>query len=78
MHFKKIVKKVSRRVLSWQNRFLSYGGRYMLINHVLQSMLIHMLSAMSTPKGIIKLLHQIFTKFFWGNSNSKKKKHWAA
>ncbi|KAM3360270.1 hypothetical protein P3S68_019982 [Capsicum galapagoense] len=37
-HFEDLTKKISRRMLGWQNWLLSYGGRYILIFVVLQSM----------------------------------------
>lgn len=48
-----------------------------LINHVLQSMPIYLLSALNPTKGVIKQLHQLFAKCFWGNTGIDKRKHWA-
>lgn len=64
IYFEDLLKKVAKRVMGWQNKLLTFGGRYILIMHVLQSMLIYFLSAMNPPKGIIEQLHKIFSKFF--------------
>ncbi|WMV31014.1 hypothetical protein MTR67_024399 [Solanum verrucosum] len=77
-HFEDLVRKVARRILSWQNKFLSFGGKYILIIHILQSLPVYLLSAMNPPKKIIAQLHQIFAKFFWGNTCNIKGKHWVA
>lgn len=77
-HFEDLIRKVARRIFSWQNRFLSFGGKYILINHVLQSLPIYLLSAMNPPKIIIAQLHQIFAKKNWGSTGSLKGKHWIA
>lgn len=66
IYFEDLIRKIARRIFSWKNRLLSYRGKYILINHVLQSIPIHMLSALTPPKGVIKKMHQLFVKFFWG------------
>lgn len=42
VHFESLIEKVKARVKSWQNKLLSYGGRYTLVKHVLQSMSIYL------------------------------------
>ncbi|XP_059301818.1 uncharacterized protein LOC132053727 [Lycium ferocissimum] len=64
IYYEDLIKKVMKRILSWQNRLLSFGGRYVLVNHVLQTMPVYLLSAMNPPSGVIKQLHRIFAKFF--------------
>lgn len=41
-----------------------------LIKHVLQSIPTYILYALCPPKGVIKAMHKIFSKFFWSNSIS--------
>lgn len=57
---------------------LFFGGRYVIIAHVLQSMSIYVLSAMNPPDGVIKQLHRIFAKKIWANTVGAKNKHWVA
>ena len=38
---------------------------YVHVNHVLQSMLVYLLSTMNSAKIFMNENHQIFTKFFW-------------
>ncbi|XP_060200489.1 uncharacterized protein LOC132628743 [Lycium barbarum] len=78
IYYEDLIKKVMKRILSWQNRLLSFGGRYVLVNHVLQTMPVYLLSAMNPPSGVIKQLHKIFAKFFWSNTVGVKSKHWVA
>uniref|UniRef100_A0A8C0UC45 Reverse transcriptase domain-containing protein n=1 Tax=Cyanistes caeruleus TaxID=156563 RepID=A0A8C0UC45_CYACU len=49
-HFSCIITKVVSRIRGWHGRMLSYGGRLTLIKHVLQSLPIHLLSAVTPPK----------------------------
>lgn len=55
---------MARRVLAWHYKFLSFGGKLVSVNHVLQSLLVYLQSAMNPPKGVIESLHMIFAKFF--------------
>ncbi|WMV39051.1 hypothetical protein MTR67_032436 [Solanum verrucosum] len=75
-YFESLIKKVMKRISSWQNILLSFGGRYVLISNVLQSLLIYILSAMNPPACVITQLHRIFAKFFWANTTGAKNKHW--
>ncbi|XP_060211975.1 uncharacterized protein LOC132639553 [Lycium barbarum] len=78
IYYEDLIKKVMKKILSWQNKLLSFGGRYVLVNHVLQTMPVYLLSAMNPPSGVIKQLHKIFAKFFWSNTVGVKSKHWVA
>ncbi|XP_059314688.1 uncharacterized protein LOC132065353 [Lycium ferocissimum] len=78
VYYDSLIKKVMNKVMSWQNRMLSFGGRYILIAHVLQTMPVYLLFAMNPLKGVIDQLHKIFAKFFWSNTAGVKGKHWVA
>lgn len=64
--------------MTWHSKLLTYGGRYILICSILQSMPIYLMSAMNPPKGVINILHKIMAKFFWRKSGGLKGKHWMA
>lgn len=57
---------------------MSFGGRMILIKHVLQSLPTYILSAMNPPKGITKLMEKHFANFFWGTNEGKNKYHWSS
>jgi hypothetical protein len=48
------VEKVESKVGSWQGRFLSLGGRLVLINSNLTNVPLYMLSIYKAPKSVIK------------------------
>lgn len=77
-HFENIITKVNKRILSWHNKTLSFRGKHILIESVLQSMHVYLLSAINPPKGVINRLHQLTTRFFWGKTGGIKGKHWVA
>ncbi|XP_060210563.1 uncharacterized protein LOC132637499 [Lycium barbarum] len=78
VHYESLIRKVMNRVMSWQNRLLSFGRRYILMAHVLQTMPVYLLSVMNPLRGVIDQLYKIFAKFFWSNTAGVKGKHWVA
>lgn len=66
------------RIFSWHNKLLSFGGKQILISHVLPSIPIYLLVVMSPPKKVIESIQQFFSKFLWSNAGGIKGKHWVA
>ncbi|KAG5580316.1 hypothetical protein H5410_050943 [Solanum commersonii] len=54
IYFSDLINKFLCRIIGWQTRLLSYGGRAILIKHVLQSLPIHLLSAVTPPSTVLK------------------------
>ncbi|XP_049396567.1 uncharacterized protein LOC125860610 [Solanum stenotomum] len=75
-YYVELVQKIAKRISKWHNRFFTFGGKWILINNVLQSMPVYMLSALNPPKKVLDQTHHIFAKFFWGNMGGIKGKHW--
>lgn len=59
-----MINKVTSRVKGWQNKFLSPGGKAILIWHVLQVIPIHTLSAMHPPNGVLTQIEKTLANFF--------------
>jgi hypothetical protein len=61
MHHKKInnedwkiiEEKFKKRLSCWKGKLLSYGGRLVLINSVLNSLAMFMMSFFEVPKGVL-------------------------
>ena len=81
MHFHKLTKKdwvhieecFQKKLSSWKGKLLSYGGSLVLINSVLSSLAMFMMSFFEVPKGILKKLDFYRSAFFWQGDNHKKK-----
>ncbi|KAK6791450.1 hypothetical protein RDI58_010531 [Solanum bulbocastanum] len=76
--FSDIINKVVNKITGWQSKMLSYGGKATLVKYVLQSLPIHILSAITPPSTIIMQIQQIMANFFWGWRNDKRKYHWSS
>jgi len=75
-HFSDIMKKVQSKIQAWKGKLLSFGGKSVLINNVLQSIPIYLLSAITPPKCVIHDLHKLFAKFLWNSKEEGRTKHW--
>ncbi|XP_055830840.1 uncharacterized protein LOC129899857 [Solanum dulcamara] len=78
IYFTSMVSKVISRIRGWQTKILSYGGRVILIKSVLQSLPIHLLSAITPTVTTLKQITRLMADFFWGWDKEKRKYHWAS
>ncbi|WMV30238.1 hypothetical protein MTR67_023623 [Solanum verrucosum] len=75
IYHSELVDKVIKKISGWQSRILSFGGRVTLVKHMLQSIIIHTMAAISCPKTTIKYLKSITADFYWGIDKERKKYH---
>jgi hypothetical protein len=81
MHLKKLNNKdwkvveqcIEWKLSSWKGKYLSVRWRLVLINLVLSSMVLFMLSFFEVPKGVLEKIDYYRSRFFWQNDNHKKK-----
>ena len=59
-----VMNVVKSRLSGWQSRFLSFGGRLVLLKSVLFSLPVYALSFFKAPSGIISSLESMFKKKF--------------
>ncbi|GLU18032.1 hypothetical protein SLE2022_343540 [Rubroshorea leprosula] len=73
-----MVQSVEKRLASWKGRFLSMGGRITLINSVLSSLPVFLMSAYLIPKGILLSIDKIRRRFLWGGGAEERKINWVS
>nr|KYP43394.1 Putative ribonuclease H protein At1g65750 family [Cajanus cajan] len=61
-----IIKKFSKKLLAWRARTLSIAGRVCLINVVLTSLPLYLMSFYRMPRMVVKQLTKLQRNFFWG------------
>ncbi|CAI9117200.1 OLC1v1018546C1 [Oldenlandia corymbosa var. corymbosa] len=74
--FQFLLDAMDAKLLNWKNKFLSLGGRLMLIRYVLSSMPLHVFSVIPPPKSVIRAMEARCQKFLWEGSSEAKKRHW--
>jgi len=81
MHFRKlsnndrkiIEDRIEKRLSGWKGNLLSIGGRLVLINSILSSLPMFMLSFFEVPRGVLRKIEYYRSRFFWQNDQHKKK-----
>ena len=59
-----IEKRFEKKLSSWKGKHLSVGGRLVLINSVLTSLVMFMLSFFEVPRGVLEKLEYYRSRFF--------------
>jgi hypothetical protein len=81
MHHRKLMNKdwkyveerFQKKLNCWRSKLLSVGGRLVLLNSVLSSLPMFILSFFELPKGVLKKLDYFRSWFFWQSDEHKKK-----
>jgi hypothetical protein len=68
-----IEERIEKKLSSWKGKYLSVGDRLVLINSVLSSLPMFMLSFFEIPKGVLKKIDYFRSRFFWQNDSQKRK-----
>jgi len=71
--WKRVEECFEQRLSSWKGKHLSTGGRLTLINSVLSSLPMYMMSFFAIPKGVLKKLDYFRSRFFWQSDEHKRK-----
>lgn len=77
-HFANLISAVQAKLAMWQNKYLNCAGRLILMKHVLAAITLHILSACMLPQSVIRMLHRLMTKFFWGYNEDRLKHSWVS
>jgi hypothetical protein len=74
--WKPVLDRIEDRISSWNNKFLSFGGRLVLLKYVLSSLPVYFLYISKAPAGIISSIESFFKRFFWGGGEESRKIAW--
>jgi hypothetical protein len=74
--WKPVVDAIKGRLCSWGNKYVSLGGRIVLINAVLNSLPIFYLSYLKMPVKVWHEVVKIQRNYFWGGITSRRKTCW--
>ena len=75
-----MIEKFESRLGAWENKFLSMGGRIVLLNSVLSALPTYFFSFMKAPISVIQRLTQLQRNFLWGGKigDDRRKIAWVA
>jgi hypothetical protein len=60
-----LVSKLSQKIAGWYNRWLSLGGRYILIKSVLEGQPVFWMSMESLPRTILNKIRKVMFHYLW-------------
>jgi hypothetical protein len=70
-----LIDKFEGRILNWKHRFLSMGGRYILIKAVLESLPVYWMALAHIPASVLTMLRQLIFSFLWTGSKKNRSFH---
>ena len=70
-----IIDKMRSKLQGWKSRMLSRAGRLTLCKSVLQNLPVYHLATTQNPKGCLKEINRIITRFWKGELKHDKKLH---
>ncbi|XP_060974139.1 uncharacterized protein LOC133039295 [Cannabis sativa] len=74
--FEYIRAKIRAKLQGWKANLFSQAGREILLKAIIQAMPTYVMSCFRLPKELIKDIHSMMARFWWGSSDSKHKIHW--
>jgi hypothetical protein len=70
-----LVAKFERKISFWCNKWLSIGGRFILVNSVLHSISVFWMSLEKIPSSILNLLRRLSFNFLWNGQKDTHRFH---
>ena len=70
-----LVQKYEKRICLWTHKLLSLGGRLILIQSVISSILVYWLGLASIPTSVLHKLGSITFAFLWGSTKNNRRYH---
>ncbi|PKA60583.1 Putative ribonuclease H protein [Apostasia shenzhenica] len=74
--FTDLLAKIRNRIHSWGTRQLSLAGRLTLINSVLSSTPVYILSHIFVPCSVLDCIEKLLRSFFWGGNGDTNTMHY--
>ncbi|KAL5574815.1 hypothetical protein UlMin_016514 [Ulmus minor] len=74
--FASIKDRVWNKLCGWKSKLLSAGGREILTKAIIQAIPTYSMNMFKLPISLIKELHRLCARFWWGGDISKQKMHW--
>ena len=61
-----LLKRIIKRLEGWKEKFLSMGGKEILLKAVIQAIPVYAMSVFNTPKKLCKQMTDVMAGFWWG------------
>jgi hypothetical protein len=71
-----LLERIIERLKGWKEKFLSLGGKEVLLKAIIQSIPVFAMGIFKLPKQLCKEINDAMSSFWWGDTEEKKKMHW--
>lgn len=72
--FSGILTKLTSKLMAWENRYLNFSGRAVLIKSVLSSIPLHIMQCIKLPQSTLSSIDKLIRFFLWGGSSTSQSK----
>lgn len=69
---------MAKRINSWSSKFLSKGGKEVLVKSVAQALPTYVMSCFLLPQNVTNKLQSAISHFWWSTKQNNKGMHWIA
>jgi hypothetical protein len=76
--FQPILKRFTKRLTNWAERYMSHGAKDTLIRSVAQSLPGHIMAVFKMSMGFCDQYEKLIRDFFWGDEENHRKVHWSS
>jgi hypothetical protein len=73
-----LLEQIIKRIEGWKEKFLSMGGKKILLKAIIQSIPVYAMAVFNIPKKLYKEMIDAMASFWWGDTKEKKRMHWMA
>jgi hypothetical protein len=73
--FKHFIERIIARINGWKEKYLSIGGKQILLKAVAQAIPVYATSVFQIPKGVCKRIMDAISIFWWGDDDNSNKMH---
>ena len=73
--FSYLLERIIKRLESWKEKFLSMGGKEILLIAIIQAIPVYAMAVFKIPKKLCKEMTDAMAGFWWGDSDIQKRMH---
>lgn len=70
-----LLRKLEKRISLWCDKWLTLGGRYIIVKFVLENIHVYLLSWARIPISILEKIRRRIFRFLWSRCNDKEGYH---
>ena len=74
--FASIKERIWNKLRRFKKRLLSNPGKEVILKAVAQAIPTYAMSVFKLPDSLLDEIHSIFSKFWWGSTDSRRRMHW--